>query len=410
MPVFNPSFTHLIMCVYVLKTFSDEEHPMQLFEIENKIEYLSEPKTNKTAGRSTTFEGKLQSLVEVLDKAGPGDSTWGVKNSFIAAFGGVIRSIQDGKRLKFYFHPILSAAEIEMLSGLITTSPFLSEEEKSYLDPRVRFLSATGDTYAAIIDKDRQNTSSKYNKEIEDILTEPRFPKEPGSDTSDSTRILQNAIKLHSAILKKCQIRLLYAQYGQDELRPSKYKLLPKDREYIMNPYALCWNNGFYYLICSHNYMHNATHFRVDRILNVEPLYDNPVQDMPYELQPYFHSDKNQLNHFDDLKYRNEHPLMAIGSYKDQHIKCVFETSVLSIILDYFGTDIRIEDTGKKWYNITGKEEPIFRVTVQNVNPNSVQLFALQQFNTVRVIEPAEIANAVYHAASLYVQYNKPLY
>lgn len=46
-------------------------------------------------------------------------------------------------------------------------------------------------------------------------------------------------------------------------------------REYIINPYTMVANGGKYYLICNYDKYDNLSHYRIDRISNIEIL-DTP--------------------------------------------------------------------------------------------------------------------------------------
>lgn len=55
----------------------------------------------------------------------------------------------------------------------------------------------------------------------------------------------------------------------------SPYKQNGDVREYIINPYTMVANGGKYYLICNYDKYDNLSHYRIDRISNIEIL-DTP--------------------------------------------------------------------------------------------------------------------------------------
>ena len=72
---------------------------------------------------------------------------------------------------------------------------------------------------------------------------------------------------LDEAIDKQRQVQFTYNVYGIDK------KMHPKREEkYIVNPYQMAATNGRYYLICNYDKYDNISHYRIDRITDIEIL------------------------------------------------------------------------------------------------------------------------------------------
>lgn len=78
--------------------------------------------------------------------------------------------------------------------------------------------------------------------------------------------IYYNIDTIHAAINAGCKITFKYFDYNAD-----KKRIYRKDGEvYRQTPLALCWNDDKYYLICYSSKYDGFTHYRVDRMSQVE--------------------------------------------------------------------------------------------------------------------------------------------
>ncbi len=408
----NLSFFHMAMSVHVLKTFSSKEYPMLLSDLQQKFGIISP----EEATHNTTFEKKFRELVLLLNTTADSedDLTTNLKNTFLSAFGGTIGIYKKGEyripgttkkinREMYYFLPILDHGDVELLSGAVTTNPYLTEEEKQYLESRTKHLTGSEREYNKELRKSlgenavnqaNPGTNLTKNQEFDEddyiALNDSRY----GNDKENliSKRVLSVATALNRAIFEKKQVQIIYGSYGYDSTKLNHLKLIPGNTPYILEPYALCWNNGFYYLICRNTKYDNVTHFRVDRILKVK-LLSKKRGALPVILKPYFKRSGHRMI-FDALAYKNEHPLMSVHAKADP-IKLQLETPALALICDYFGKNIKIEKTGKTHLNLNKTPLPIYKVTIENVEYSSALLFAQQQHEIVTVTSPKRLAQDV---------------
>lgn len=83
---------------------------------------------------------------------------------------------------------------------------------------------------------------------------------------ADNERIYLNVDTLNRAIVRKKKVTFRYFDYS-----PRKEKIFRHDGErYSVSPYALSWTDDNYYLIAYHPRYHKLTHFRVDRMDDIE--------------------------------------------------------------------------------------------------------------------------------------------
>ena len=400
----NITFFQMAMAVHVLKTFSSKDNPMTLAEIQDKFQYIS-----SSIKRRATFEANFQETVRILNSSSKTDFEKNLTSTFIASFLGTIGIYKKGEfrnpntlvkvnRELYYFIPIMDHVDVDLLTGTVTTNPYLTEDEKSYLETRIEGLSGYDEMYCKKQD-DSENKGAKRKNQLTknqsfdpmniSAINEDRFT---GNKKSMSIHILDIANAIRKAIQERKKISITYGSYGYDATKRDHLKLIPNKNEYILDPYALCWNNGFYYLICMNSKYENVSHFRVDRILSVTILPKKRAA-LPDILKPYFKGRGKTLS-FDALLYKNQHPLMSVHAVSNP-IRLTLETPALALICDYFGKDITIAKTAKTHINMNNVPLPVYKAIIENVEYSSALLFAQQQHEIVTVISPKELADDV---------------
>jgi len=78
--------------------------------------------------------------------------------------------------------------------------------------------------------------------------------------------IYYNVDKLHSAIASNSQVSFKYFDYTIDKEK----KFRRNGEKYTTNPYALSWDDENYYLITFSEKYGDFTHYRVDRMTDIE--------------------------------------------------------------------------------------------------------------------------------------------
>lgn len=180
----------------------------------------------------------------------------------------------------------------------------------------------------------------------------------------DQFRIIN---QLDRAIRDRKKVRLVYGEY---RLVRQEGRWVPAKRRREKNgllevePYALMWSNGNYYLVCRHQGLMNL---RADRILLVEPMEETftPPAD------------------FDPARYRDRSPVMYPGENTFVHLRC--KTALLNTLVDFFG-DLP---------QYTAPTEDGFTQLSMSIAPAGVKLFALQYADGVEVLEPAWLRQEV---------------
>jgi predicted DNA-binding transcriptional regulator YafY len=134
--------------------------------------------------------------------------------------------------------------------------------------------------------------------------------------------VCQNIDSIHFAINNNKKITHKYFDY--DVRKQMIYRR--SGAEYESNPIALCWASDNYYMIAYGAKYDGLTHYRVDRMSEVAAL-DKP-------------QDKFDRKRFNAA----EHAKRFFGMYGGEIVRAemVFDNSLVNVVLDHFGKNIRI--------------------------------------------------------------------
>lgn len=311
-----------------------------------------------------------------------------------------------GSQRRYYFDPILTDGDMDTIIGTIQSNRYLSDLEKEYLISRLKVLFPTYQLNKAGIE-------AKKNMDIRLIDALPKKPDTRHGATlpMDTSTFLKNVQILHEAIMNQWQIEVQYGIYDQNDAGDLTFHNRNVDEPYILNPYGLAWNRGNYYLIATRDKYKTPNHFRVDRIISVKPLEienkDGNIEFVPRKatpaiLKPYIIHLPEKYDTFDAIKYVNTYPKFAIFE-EDNKIKTLtFECTPqsLSILVDAFGTDIKLDDSpvnhSKTEFDRNGQEIHYLKATVKNIQYDNALLFALSHPEQITVLEPHELVEDIH--------------
>lgn len=209
-----------------------------------------------------------------------------------------------------------------------------------------------------LVEKLRAHASIYFNAKVKHVCNLPDLPR------TVNKQALYSLDAINDAISKKRKISFVYNEMGTD------FKLHPKrESVYVVNPYQVVANNGRFYLIGNYDKYDNVSHFRVDKMTEVQILEEKekPMRDIP-EL-------KNGLNL---PKHMAEHVYMFSG--KSVLAKLKTTVDMMQELVDWFGTDFRVE-----------KVEDDNMVVRVMCNEKAMRYWALQYGPYVEVLEPEEL-------------------
>ena len=297
-----------------------------------------------------------------------------VYDTIAAVYGGRL-VIVAGKPKKYYFEPFINPSDLNMIKGVILADKYLSNKEKDY-------LTSVEDLLCPV----------QASRE----LTEASNLERPASIDETNPYQVSNWFysiqTIFEAIKKGYKLELTYGEYYFDSIKkPSKPKFQVKntDNPYIVNPYALLWNNGHQYLIATTNEHENISHYRIDKIYSAKiHKIENEKRDfipakrkaVPPSLQSFYKGDD-----FNAEKYATTFPLMISASDNKHFLNNVVlecPTTALSTIIDHFGHDIKISTSDRTFTsNAYGNNQLISfcKVELKRVCYESILMFCLQQ-------------------------------
>ncbi len=134
-------------------------------------------------------------------------------------------------------------------------------------------------------------------------------------------RIYYNVDKIHEAIAENRQITFKYFDIGLN-----KNKIYRRDGDvYTESPVALTWDDENYYLITYKEKYDNYTHYRVDKMEEIELCEDKRVlADKPFDLSSYA-----------------KKTFQMFGG-EETDVSIIFENELIGVVYDRFGTNIPV--------------------------------------------------------------------
>ena len=154
--------------------------------------------------------------------------------------------------------------------------------------------------------------------------------------------------QIHYAISEHKKIVFKYFDYDVNKNQVFR----KQGKLYTVTPVALCWSDDKYYLITYSEKFESFTHYRVDRMSSVNAL-DEPGDKF----------DKSSFNIADYAK-------RVFGMFDGEVVraKLSFHNSLVNVVLDHFGKDVRMISSGEGWFDISVdvSVSPVFLAWVFN--------------------------------------------
>ena len=226
----------------------------------------------------------------------------------LSEYGMDVESVAVGKRKGYYLASrMFEPAELKMLVDSVQAAKFLSPKKTMRLIKKLAALSSRGE--AALLK--RQLYISDRGK-------------------TDNESIFYNIDAIHGAIAEDREITFLYWQYDLNKKRVPRRE----GARYRVSPYALVWDDEFYYLIAYDAADARIKHYRVDK-MNRITIGDAERQG------------KDVFKALDMSAYTSRNFSMFAGEEADVVLDC--DASVIGVIVDRFGTDVSIHPNGDRF-------------------------------------------------------------
>lgn len=254
---------------------------------------------------------------------------------------------------------------------------------REFTDAELRLLIDGVFTSGAITDKEAHQLVRKLEKYSNRYFKShvSHIHSTSSGKNAENQNVLDSIAAIDIAISKGKKISFSYLQYGID------FKLHPKRSiKYVVSPYQMVSSKGKYYLVGNYDEYDDISHYRLDRITDVEILKENrkPMKTI-----------KGLENGFNISKYVAERVYMYSGD--SIHIKLRTNENLLDALIDSFGKEFRIS---------FGKEDDI--IVDLKCNPDAFFYWALQFGQNIEVLEPESMRKRIMQASlDVYLKYKE---
>ena len=224
----NDSRIRILRILEVLRSESDESHPITIVEI---VKMLNE-RWNLDSYRITV----QKDIAAMIDAGYPIE---------------VVRSTQN----RYYMtDQLFELPELKLLIDAVESGKFISEKKSRVLTEKLTSLA---------VHSDRE--SLKRNISISDRI----------KTGNEQLYYIMDA--LNDAINLKQKVRFFYFEYGAEKRKTLKNEGKP----YVLSPYTLTWDGDFYYAVGWSDKHQKIATFRVDRIYRVPEILPDKAEPKP---------------------------------------------------------------------------------------------------------------------------------
>ena len=196
-------------------------------------------------------------------------------------------------------------------------------------------------------------------------------------DGTYNAEIYGTIAAIDDAIEAQRKIRFKYTEFGTDKRRHVKLREDGTERVYVATPYQMAARDGKYYLICNYDRYDDVSNYRVDRMVDVEVLEDEPAR-------PFEDLDWSGGRPLDLAEYMREHPYMY--SSEDVRARLRVTLPMVSDVIDLFGEDVEFSDEDREAGTVC---------VGTRANARAVQQFAKNFAPDVLLLEPAYLRERV---------------
>lgn len=325
-----------ILCIVeILKKYTDSEHTMTQKQIQDKLETEYGLKLDRKAVK--------RNLTDLADMG------------FDVGYSERIRKTKSGEEetvlSDWYIIRTFDDSELRLLIDSILFSKYIPYSQCRELIEKL------------------ENQSNRY------FSAKVRHVRNLPVTTPANKELFYTIDVLDEAIEQGKKVKFHYSDFNL-KLKREKRIHHGEPAEYIVNPYQMVATNGRYYLICNYDKYDNISHYRVDRIIDIEIL-DEPVKPMK-NVTGY----KNGL---DLPKHVAEHIYMFCGESVNAKFRA--DRFIVNDIVDWFGTGVKFSNETDKTVDVSVK-----------VNEMAMFHWAMQYGTHVEILEPESLRSKVAEA------------
>ncbi len=245
---------------------------------------------------------------------------------------------------------------------------------REFTDAELRLMIDSIFSSGAITDKEAHQLVKKLEKFSNKYFKAhvSHIHSSSSGKNAENQKVMDSIATIDAAISKGKKISFSYLQYGTD------FKLHPKrDIRYVVSPYQMISNKGKYYLVGNYDAYDDVSHYRLDRITDVEILKDSrkPMKSI-----------KGLENGLNIAEHIAEHVYMFSG--KSEHVKLKVNENLMDTLIDNFGKDFRVK---------YGEGNDI--IVDLKCNPDACFYWVMQYGQHAEVLEPESMRNRIKEAS-----------
>jgi len=202
---------------------------------------------------------------------------------------------------------------------------FEISELRLLMDAIFSFRGIPAKQTSELITKIQKNQSRHQQKQYKNLAVAKSEFKTPNRE------VFYTIETLDEAITNRKKVTFRYAHYDFDmTLKPKSEKRIPVD------PWLLLVGNDHYYLIGNHSFYNNISHYRLDRITDIEILDDSAVPP------------PSSVNLKD---YATKAGVIYFGDEEQITYRC--KRGILDDVIDEFGTGVMIYNINDETFDFT---------------------------------------------------------
>lgn len=190
--------------------------------------------------------------------------------------------------------------ELKLLADAVSSSKFITEKKSGELIKKIESLTSI-------------HEAKQLQRQVYVI----------GRVKTVNEKIYYNVDTIHQAIAQNRQISFRYFEYTINKEKQYRHD----GEKYCASPYALSWDDENYYMIAHYERYGNLSHFRVDKMENIEILENKRVE-LP------------NRKAFDLAEYSKK--IFNMFGGEEERIKLQFDNSLIGVVLDRLGKEVPI--------------------------------------------------------------------
>lgn len=241
----------------------------------------------------------------------------------------------------------------------LETREFEDSEIKLLIDSVLSSKYITPKQTIGLIDKLSHLSNVYFKSLIKNTCTVNEWNK------TDNQEVFYNIDTINEAIGLDKKITFDYNKYGKD-------KKLHKISKHKVSPYQLILHNQKYYLLAKSDGCDSISYFRLDRITKIK--VDNESLYRLSQVKRYERGiNYNQLA---------TQPYLDISN--DERVEMIVDPSILDEIIDTYGKEVQISDTGSGKYTVFLKSSAA-----------SMEHYAMQYVDSIEIVKPQELRERI---------------